>query len=118
MSEPEELHDLEPGAFYERVHSFEFWFQAVQGYLQGTHFGHAPDTEETLASGEDRERLVTVLCNYCVGETAALEGAGGLIEIAPNRDVPSTLMNARVGSDVDNSPARVICMRFGVGRSA
>lgn len=33
----------------------------------------------------ERERLITVLCNYCVGETAALEGASGLISIAPNR---------------------------------
>jgi 1,2-phenylacetyl-CoA epoxidase catalytic subunit len=29
--------------------------------------------------------LVSVLCNYCVGETAALEGASGLIAIAPDR---------------------------------
>jgi 1,2-phenylacetyl-CoA epoxidase catalytic subunit len=34
---------------------------------------------------EDRDRLITVLCNYCVGEAAALEGASGLIVIAPNR---------------------------------
>jgi 1,2-phenylacetyl-CoA epoxidase catalytic subunit len=33
----------------------------------------------------ERERLVTVLCHYCLGETTALEGAGGLIRVAPNR---------------------------------
>jgi len=33
----------------------------------------------------ERDRLVTVLCNYCIGETAALEGASGLIAFAPNR---------------------------------
>jgi 1,2-phenylacetyl-CoA epoxidase catalytic subunit len=85
MSEPEELHDLEPRAFYERVHSFEFWFESVRGYLEGTSFGHAPDAEESVASDAERDRLITVLCNYCVGETAALEGAAGLIEIAPDR---------------------------------
>jgi 1,2-phenylacetyl-CoA epoxidase catalytic subunit len=28
---------------------------------------------------------VTVLCNYCIGETIALEGAGALIRAAPSR---------------------------------
>lgn len=81
-----ELHDLDPHSFYEQVHSFEFWFEAVQGYLEGTHYGHRPDTAESIGTGAGRERLITVLCNYCVGETAALEGAGGLIGIAPNRN--------------------------------
>ena len=35
---------------------------------------------EPCSTAAERERLVTVLCNYCVGETAALEGAGGLIQ--------------------------------------
>ena len=80
-----DIHDLEPQAFLEEVHSFEFWFQAVEGYLSGTTWGHRPDTVETPMSEEDRDRLITVLCNYCVGESAALEGASGLIVIAPNR---------------------------------
>ena len=80
-----DVHDLEPEAFLEEVHSFEFWFQAVEGYLSGTTWGHRPDTVETPMSEEDRDRLITVLCNYCVGESAALEGASGLIVIAPNR---------------------------------
>ncbi|MEZ5229406.1 MAG: ferritin-like domain-containing protein [Acidimicrobiales bacterium] len=33
----------------------------------------------------DRDRLITTLCNYCVGETAALDGASGMIDFAPNR---------------------------------
>ncbi len=82
--ETPEIHDLDPRSFHEQVHSFEFWFGSVQGYLEGTVHGHRPDTDGTVR-GEDRERLVTLLCNYCVGETAALEGAGALIEIAPNR---------------------------------
>jgi hypothetical protein len=28
---------------------------------------------------EERERLVIVLCNCCIGERAALEGASGLL---------------------------------------
>jgi 1,2-phenylacetyl-CoA epoxidase catalytic subunit len=86
VAEPLDLHDLEPEEFFERVHSFEFWFESVQGYLGGLEHGRRPGTPEALLAPEERERLVTVLCNYCVGETAALEGAGGLIQIAPNRE--------------------------------
>ncbi len=39
-----EVHDLDPRAFLEEVHSFEFWFQAVEGYLSGLTFGHKPVT--------------------------------------------------------------------------
>jgi 1,2-phenylacetyl-CoA epoxidase catalytic subunit len=81
----EDLHALDPDEFAERVHSFEFWFESVEGYLQGLEHGHRPETPEAELTDEERDRLVTVLCNYCVGETAALEGAGALIQIAPNR---------------------------------
>jgi len=80
-----EIHDLEPEDFLEQVHSFEFWFQAVEGYLPGTTFGVHENTREEPIEEADRQRLITVLCNYCVGETAALEGASGLIAIAPTR---------------------------------
>ena len=82
---PTDIHDLDLQQFLEEVHSFEFWFHAVEGYLSGLTYGHKPDTAETPLTDLDRDRLVTVLCNYCVGETAALEGASGLIAIAPNR---------------------------------
>ncbi len=36
---PTDVHDLDPQAFLEEVHSFEFWFQAVEGYLSGTDLG-------------------------------------------------------------------------------
>lgn len=84
-SGPEEVHDLDPQEFYERVHSFEFWFHAVEGYLGGTAYGRRPRAVLPPLEPAERERLITVLCNYCVGETAALEGASGLIAIAPNR---------------------------------
>ena len=80
-----DVHALDPQAFFDEVHSFEFWFQAVRGYLDGLEHGHQPDTPEAVLDPEARDRLVTVLCNYCIGETAALDGAGGLIQIAPNR---------------------------------
>ena len=80
-----DLHQMEPAAFLEHVHSFEFWFGAVQGYLEGLEYGHRPETLEEDLDASDRDHLVTVLCNYCVGETIALEGAGGLIQAAPNR---------------------------------
>ena len=83
--DPVDIHDLDPEAFYEEVHSFEFWFQAVEGYLSGLAWGHRPETPEPALSAAERDQLITVLCNYCVGETAALEGASGLIAIATNR---------------------------------
>jgi 1,2-phenylacetyl-CoA epoxidase catalytic subunit len=85
MSDPAEVHALEPDAFEERVHSFQFWFEAVQGYLTDREFGHQPGRAEAELSEGDRDRLVTVLCNYCIGETAALDGASGLVVAAPNR---------------------------------
>lgn len=85
MSQVAEVHDLDPRSFFEQVHSFEFWFESVEGYLSGTHFGHRPDTVEEAMPADRRDRLISVLCNYCVGETAALEASSGLITIAPNR---------------------------------
>ena len=84
-SEPSEVHDLDPGVFHRQVHSFEFWFEAVQGYLAGRPWGHRPETPEAELDERARDRLITALCNYCVGETAALEGASGLVRVAPDR---------------------------------
>jgi 1,2-phenylacetyl-CoA epoxidase catalytic subunit len=80
-----EPHGLTPDAFEQEVHSFEFWFQAVEGYLSERPYGHRPDTPEADLTESERDRLVTTLCNYCIGETAALEGASGMIAFAPNR---------------------------------
>ncbi len=84
-SDAPDIHELDPELFQERVHSFQFWFDAVQGYLAGREYGHQPAAAEEDLSESERDRLVTVLCNYCVGETAALDGASGLIAIAPDR---------------------------------
>ena len=85
MAWPGDVHALAPEDFREEVRSFQFWFDSVQGYLAGTEHGHRPATREEPLDDAERDRLVTVLCNYCIGETAALEGSGGLIQIAPNR---------------------------------
>ncbi len=80
-----EIHDLAPEAFHEHVHSFEHWLQSVRSYLDERPYGHREDLEEEVLPPEQRERVVAVLCSYALGETAALEGAGGLIRQAPNR---------------------------------
>jgi 1,2-phenylacetyl-CoA epoxidase catalytic subunit len=80
-----DLHALPPGEFLEHVHSFEFWLGSVQGYLAGRPYGHHESLAEPAWTEPERDRLVTVLCHYCLGETMALEGAGGLIRRAPNR---------------------------------
>jgi hypothetical protein len=81
----QDLHALPPAAFHEHVHSFEFWLGSVQGYLAGRPYGHHENLAEPAWSDAERERLITALCHYCLGETMALEGAGGLIRVAPNR---------------------------------
>jgi 1,2-phenylacetyl-CoA epoxidase catalytic subunit len=81
----QDLHALAPEVFSEHVHSFEFWFGAVQGYLEGRPYGHHTGLAEPARSDAERDRLVTVLCHYGLGETLALEGASGLIRVAPNR---------------------------------
>ena len=79
-------HQLGEEAFLEEVQSFEFWFQSVEGYLSGSQYGYDPDTVESQLDAGVRDRLVTTLCNYCVAETAALEGASGLVSLAPNHN--------------------------------
>ncbi len=79
-------HALAEDAFLDEVQSFEFWFEAVEGYLSGKPYGRSPDTVDVPLEESARERLITTLCNYCVGETAALEGASGLVSLAPNHN--------------------------------
>ncbi len=79
-----EPHLLEEDEFLREVHSFNFWFEAVSGYLEEEPFGHDPELVEAPMDDADREGLITTLCNYCVGESAALEASSGLIRLAPN----------------------------------
>jgi 1,2-phenylacetyl-CoA epoxidase catalytic subunit len=81
----EDLHAQPLEQFREQVHSFEFWFGAVRGYLDGCEYGRPPQTPSPPLPASEADRLVTILCSYCVGETIALEGASGLIRSAPNR---------------------------------
>lgn len=81
---PLDLHDLDAHAFHAEVHSFEFWFQAVEGYLANNPYGYNPNTEEEELTDQRKEGLITILCNYCIGESAALEASSGMISFAPD----------------------------------
>ncbi|MBW2384948.1 MAG: ferritin-like domain-containing protein [Deltaproteobacteria bacterium] len=82
----EEPHALGHDQFLDEVHSFEFWFQAVEGYLSGRPYGHSVGGDDDAPESDSaRDALITTLCNYCIGETAALEASSGMIGFAPNR---------------------------------
>jgi 1,2-phenylacetyl-CoA epoxidase catalytic subunit len=80
-----ELHTRDHAAFLEEVHSFEFWFQSVEGYLHDRPYGIAADTPMPELEPARRQALVSTLSTYCVGEVAALEASSGMIAFAPNR---------------------------------
>ena len=86
-----DIDDFDPHAlteqdFRDEVHSFQFWFDSIEGYLTGRPYGRLGTTEDEPIDDDRRERLITTLCNYTVGETAALEGAAGLVQLAPDRN--------------------------------
>jgi len=79
-------HELADQDFLDEVHSFQFWFDSVEGYLSERPYGRSTSTADTELDDDRRERLITTLCNYCVGESAALEGASGLVRLAPDHN--------------------------------
>lgn len=79
-------HALTQQDFLDEVQSFQFWFDSIEGYLSDRHYGVLDDTVEEEIDDARRDRLITTLCNYAVGETAALEGAAGLVQLAPDRN--------------------------------
>lgn len=79
-----EPHQLDQDDFIAEVQSFSFWFEAVEGYLSDKPHGHDPGLAEVPLDDSARENLITTLCNYCVGEAAALEASSGLVRLAPN----------------------------------
>lgn len=79
-------HALAEQDFLDEVHSFQFWFDSIEGYLTDRPYGRLETTDEELLEDDRRDRLITTLCNYSVGETAALEGAAGLVQLAPDRN--------------------------------
>lgn len=96
-AESGELHAREHASFLDEVLSFEFWFQSVEGYLHGRPYGLSPDAPCPALEPARRAALVETLSTYCVGEVAALEGAGALIGLAPNR--PSKIFLATQAVD-------------------
>ncbi|MGE0743577.1 MAG: ferritin-like domain-containing protein [Hyphomonadaceae bacterium] len=85
MAQGDNPHDLDEAEFRATVHSFEFWFEAVEGYLHGRPYGVSPGLQDIELSERQRQGLITTLCNYCVGETAALDASSGMIGFAPDR---------------------------------
>jgi 1,2-phenylacetyl-CoA epoxidase catalytic subunit len=80
-----ELHSRVHADFLQEVHSFEFWFQSVEGYLVEHPYGVDSKGSIPHLDESERDALIAILSTYCVGEVAALEGAGGMIGFAPNR---------------------------------
>ena len=62
MSGLDDPHQLDASAFHRTVHSFEFWFEAVEGYLHGREYGISPTTQDVELSERQRESLITILC--------------------------------------------------------
>lgn len=81
-----EPHLIPEEDFYRQVQSFSYWFETVEGYLSGRPFGSDPDLVEEPVDGKRRERIITTLCNYCVGEAAALEASSAMVRSAPNHN--------------------------------
>ncbi len=79
-----EPHQITDEDLLREVHSFSFWFEAVEGYLTERPWGADPDLVDEPMEPEVLDALITTLCNYCVGEQAALEASSGLIGLAPN----------------------------------
>lgn len=79
-------HALAEQDFLDEVHSFQFWFDSIEGYLTDRPYGRLDTTEDEPIDDDRRERLITTLCNYSIGETAALEGSAGLVRLAPDRN--------------------------------
>ncbi len=81
-----EPHNLGEDAFIGEVQSFSFWFEAVEGYLTGRPYGYDPDVIPEELDAARRDNLITILCNYCVAEAAALEASSGMVQLAPNHN--------------------------------
>jgi 1,2-phenylacetyl-CoA epoxidase catalytic subunit len=80
-----EIHSRGHDGFIREVHSFEFWFQSVEGYLSDHPYGVDPKAPIPSLTESERDALIATLSTYCVGEVAALDGASGMIGFAPNR---------------------------------
>ena len=100
-----DIHTREHEVFLDEVHSFEFWFQSVNGYLRDRPHGVSPDTPTLNLDERERKALITTLSTYCVGEAAALAGASGMIGYAPNRQAKIFLATQVVD--------RVLTINFG-----
>ncbi|MBL8538631.1 MAG: long-chain fatty aldehyde decarbonylase [Hyphomonadaceae bacterium] len=85
VANQDDPHQLKEEEFHSTVCSFEFWFEAVEGHLHGRPYGVSPEVKEAELTERQRDGLITTLCNYCVGETAALDASSGMVGFAPDR---------------------------------
>jgi 1,2-phenylacetyl-CoA epoxidase catalytic subunit len=83
LNDPQNLSDED---FLAEVHSFQFWLEAVEGYLGGTEFGFDPTLVDQDFSDSELNFLTTTLCNYCIAEKTALEASSGMIRFAPDAE--------------------------------
>ena len=77
-------HNLSEEDFHAEVHSFQFWLEAVEGYLSGTDFGFEPTLTDQTFSARELNFLINTICNYCIAEKTALEASSGMIRFAPD----------------------------------
>jgi hypothetical protein len=80
-----EIHARDHEAFLKEVHSFEFWFQSVEGYLVEHPYGVDPNAPIPDLEVSEKVALRGTLSTFCVGAVAALDGASGMIGFAPSR---------------------------------
>jgi len=83
LNDPQNLSEED---FLAEVHSFQFWLEAVEGYLGGTEFGFDSTLVDQDFSGSELDFLTTTLCNYCIAEKTALEASSGMIRFAPDSE--------------------------------
>ena len=82
----DEPHGMDQDDFYDEVQSFSFWLGGVEGYLTDRPYGYDPATVDEPLGETRRQNVITALCNYCVGEAAALEASSGMVRLAPNHN--------------------------------
>ncbi|MCH7869866.1 MAG: hypothetical protein IH881_19390 [Myxococcales bacterium] len=105
------VHTREHEAFFNEVHSFEFWPQSVNGYLRDRPHGVSPDTPIPNLDEQESEALVVALSTDCVGEVAALEEASDMIGFAPSQYAGHGLSTckARLLKFIETKDWEVLC---------
>jgi len=59
-----EIHARDHESFLREVHSFEFWFQSVEGYLVEHPYGVDPKAPTPELEETEKEALISTLSTY------------------------------------------------------